>query len=40
MRYRDAIAFRQALADRLRHQYPDQAVGRLQERVVMKRWPR
>jgi hypothetical protein len=38
VRYRDAIAFRQALADRLRHQYPDQTVGRLQKRAVMERF--
>lgn len=38
MRYADAIAFRQALADRLRRQYPEQDVGRLQKRAVMERF--
>ena len=38
VRYHDTIAFRQALTDRLRRQYPDQAVGRLQKRAVMERF--
>ncbi len=37
MRYADGIAFRKALVDRLRRQYPDQDVGRLQKRVAMER---
>jgi hypothetical protein len=38
VRYADGIAFRRALADRLRRQYPDQDVGRLQKRVAMERF--
>ena len=38
MRYADGTAFRKALADRLRRQYPDQDVGRLQKRVAMERF--
>lgn len=38
MRYADGTAFRRALADRLRRQYPDQDVGRLQKRVAMERF--
>lgn len=38
MRYADGIAFRRALADRLRRQYPEQDVGRLQKRVAMERF--
>jgi hypothetical protein len=37
VRYADGTAFRRALADRLRRQYPDQDVGRLQKRVAMER---
>jgi hypothetical protein len=38
VRYADGIAFRRALADRLRRQYPEQDVGRLQKRVAMERF--
>lgn len=38
MRYANGTAFRKALADRLRRQYPDQDVGRLQKRVAMERF--
>jgi hypothetical protein len=38
VRYADGAAFRRALADRLRRQYPDQDVGRLQKRVAMERF--
>ena len=38
MRYADGIAFRRALADRLRRQHPEQDVGRLQKRVAMERF--
>jgi hypothetical protein len=38
VRYADGTAFRRALADRLRRQYPDQDVGRLQKRVAMERF--
>lgn len=38
MRYADGTAFRRALVDRLRRQYPEQDPGRLLKRVAMERF--
>lgn len=38
MKYKDSVAFRTALADNLRNQYPDQELARLLKRAMMERF--
>jgi hypothetical protein len=38
MRYKDPVAFRRALSDRLRAMYPDQDVNRVLKRAMMERF--